>query len=134
MSTNSPAGPIHHIAMRVKDFERSVAFYTQVLGFKQTLCWEKQSTRATLIDSGNGCCVELFSEGKDGEKPEGHFLHLAFASSDCDAAVKRVSDAGYKVTMPPTDVTIPSNPGTPVRIAFVLGPDGETLEFFQNRK
>jgi len=133
MSAARPVGPIHHIAMRVKDFDRSVQFYNGLLGFKQTLSWENNSSRATMLDSGNGSCLEIFSAGKDGDKPEGHFIHLAFATADCDAAVKRVCDAGYKVTMQPTDVCIPSTPATPVRIAFVLGPDGETLEFFQTK-
>jgi glyoxylase I family protein len=132
--TKNPVGQIHHIAMRVKDFDKSVGFYTRLLGFKQVLYWEDKESRATMVDSGNGSCLEIFSGGKEGDRPEGHFLHLAFAVTNCDAAVKRVADAGHKVTMQPKDVTIPSKPPTPVRIAFFEGPDGEVLEFFQKRQ
>jgi hypothetical protein len=32
----------------------------------------------------------------------------------------------------PKNVTIPGNPPVNIRIAFVKGPDGEVIEFFEN--
>jgi len=38
-----------------------------------------------------------------------------------------------KIRMEPKDSDISSTPVYPVRIAFCLGPDGEEIEFFEER-
>ncbi len=60
-------------------------------------------------------------------------IHFALRTTNTDAATARAVAAGFKVTVPPKDVTIQGTPLTlPIRIAFVQGPDGEMIEFFQN--
>lgn len=126
-------GGFHHVAMRVKDFDASVEFYTGVLGFKKTISWGDGDTRAIMLDTGDGSCLEVFAGGSSEPKPEGAFIHIALCTDNCDAALDRVKTAGMEVTMEPTDILIQSSPPTPVRIAFFKGPDGEVVEFFQNK-
>lgn len=126
-------GGFHHVAIRVKDFDASVKFYTEVMGFKKTISWGEGDKRAIMLDTGDGACFEIFAGGTDDPKPEGSFLHVALCTGNCDAAIERVKAAGMQVTMEPTDVTIESSPKAPVRIAFFKGPDGEILELFQYR-
>lgn len=133
---NDPTGlsrGVHHVAIRTSDFDRSVAFYTDVLGFREAMRWGEDDKRSILLDAGDGSCVELFAAGRPGKKPEGHWLHLALTTDDVDAAIEAVRAAGATVTMEPTNIDIASRPPTPVRIAFFQGPDGEVLEFFQRR-
>jgi glyoxylase I family protein len=122
---------IHHVAIRVKDYDRSLAFYTAGLGFTPTLTWGEGDARAVMLDAGNGNCVEIFAGGADEAKPEGAWMHLAFCSDDPDAAYAHALAAGATEMKAPFSHVIPTEPPTPVRLAFVLGLDGEVIEFFK---
>ena len=124
-------GGFHHIALKAKDFDKSVEFYTKVLGFREKIRWGSGDKRAIMLDTGDGSCLEVFAGGADA--PAGMLLHFALRTSDCDAAVERVRAAGVEITMEPKSLDIPSDPITPVRIAFCKGPDGEQVEFFQSK-
>ncbi len=132
MSTSAING-FHHIAIRVGDFDKAVAFYTNGLGFDEKVGWGEGDNQVALMDAGNGNYVEIFAGGADGERPQGLVEHYAFRCSDVDAAVERAVAAGAVVTVDPKDVTIPSRPRElPVRIAFCKTPSGEIIEFFDN--
>jgi glyoxylase I family protein len=131
----------HHAALKARDFDESLKFYREGLGLVPKIAWGQGNARAVMLDAGNGNCLELFAggaarpprpAGSPGE-PEPPLLHLAFRTPSCDAALERARKAGAVVTDEPKTVTIPSTPPTTVRIAFCTGPDGETLEFFQER-
>ena len=122
---------VHHIAISASDFNRSMKFYTEGLGFRQTAAWGEGDQRAALLDIGNGVCIELFANGTKEAQTNEKIVHLAFSTTDPDSAYKNALDAGAISHMEPFDVTIPSEPPLPVRIAFVKGPDGEVLEFFK---
>jgi glyoxylase I family protein len=126
-------GGFHHLALRVRDFDASVKFYTEGLGFSEKLSWGEGAKRAVMLDTGDGNYLELFAGGTDEPKPEGAVLHFALRTANCDAAIDQARRAGAEVTVEPKNVDIPSRPAvTPVRIAFCKGPDGEIIEFFQN--
>ena len=129
-----PAGAgFHHVAIRAADFEASVAFYTEGLGFTEKISWGEGRGRAVMLDAGNDNYIELFANGAPGPKPEGAIVHFAVRTDDCDAAVARAEAAGGEITTPPTEVNILSRPHhTPAKLAFCTGPDGEVIEFFQN--
>ncbi len=126
-------GGFHHVAIRARDFEATVRFYTDGLGFTEKIAWGADNHRAVMLDTGDGNYLEIFAGGSAEPKPEGALLHFAIRTSDCDAALRRAAAAGAVVTMEPKSLDIPSRPGpTPVRIAFCKGLDGEVIEFFQN--
>lgn len=133
--TEQLAGPqgIHHVAMSVRDFDASLAFYQQGVGLTPCLTWGEGNARAVMLDTGNGSCLELFAGGPATPRPEGVYLHLALRVADPDAAYARALAAGATAMKPPFDFLIDSQPQpTPVRIAFCTGPDGEVLEFFRS--
>ena len=125
-------GGFHHIAIKCHDFDASVRFYTEVLGFREKLRWGEGDQRAVMLDTGDGSCMELFAGGSAEPRPEGAILHFALRSDDPDTALERARAAGAAVTMEPTTITIAAKTPTPVRIAFCKGPDGEVIEFFRS--
>lgn len=121
-------GGFHHVAIRVHDFDASVKFYTEVLGFTERVRWGDGDKRGILLDTGDGNYLEIFAGGTPGPKPEGAFLHLALRTDNVDAAVGVARAAGMEVTVEPKDVSL--GPVT-ARVAFFKGPDGEIIELFQ---
>jgi len=123
----------HHVALRAADFDASCRFYREVLGFRDVLAWGHGDGRAIMLDTGDGSCVEIFAGGDGAPKAEASILHFALRCGDVDATIDRVRAAGAEITVEPKDVTIPSDPPLPVRLAFFKGPDGEVIELLHDR-
>ena len=127
----------HHIALRCKDFDKSIAFY-QALGCSVTESWGDSVNRAAMLDIGDGGRIELFNRGAlektESDTQSGEWLHLALACDDPDAAFAAAVAAGATVKAAPYDTVLASENPMPIRIAFVYGLDGEVLEFFHVRK
>lgn len=122
----------HHTAIRSSRFDESVRFYTEVLGLKIKITWGEGSSRATMIDVGDGNYLEIF-ERPAFEPAESTILHFALRTDDCAGMTDRVRGAGRPITMEPKEVIIDSNKGpVPVKISFFTGPDGEVVELFEN--
>ncbi len=122
----------HHIAIAANDFDQSTTFYRDGLGFREVLAWGKVGDRAAMFDVGAGGRIEIF------ERPghilnQGQLLHFALRVSDCRKAHEAALAAGATEVRPPQELDIPSEPVHPVTISFVSGPDGEEIEFFQER-
>lgn len=129
-------GPgLHHVAIKVYDFDKTIRFYTRGLGLKKVYNWGKGDSRGALLDAGDGAYVEVWAGGKAPEegRDAGPIYHFALRVANTDAVFKKAVAAGGKPTVKPHDVTIPGKPPVTVHIAFCEGPDGESIEIFQNR-
>jgi len=129
MNSVIKGGGVHHFALHPYDFDRTVAFYTDVLGFKKNISWGEGKGRAIMLDIGDGGFVEIFADN-DGTMPV-IWSHLALKCDDCDAAYEAAISGGAKSLYEPRHVDIQCDPPTSARFAFVAGPDGEVIEFFQ---
>ncbi len=134
MADKQLRGPgFHHVAIRASDFDATVRFYEQGIGCTRRFGWGEGESRAVLMDTGDGSYVEIFGGRTGGEIPEGGIIHYALRVADADAAYERALAAGATPLAPPKDAS-PPNSDHPItfRVAFVRGPAGETIEFFQN--
>jgi glyoxylase I family protein len=126
----------HHVAMNVKDFDESVKFYREALGYGVAKQWGETGKRAAMIDVGGNSYLEIFEKPEEAAKAEegkAHLVHFALHCDDPDGAIEKVRSFGAKIRMEPKDIDIPADPAYPVRIAFCYGPDGEVIEFFKER-
>lgn len=132
----TPSTGLHHVALKTKDWERSLDFYREQLGFTLKVTWTMPTgKRAAMLDMGGGQYLEIFEDPAYTPAPDGALIHLALRTADVDIATARVRDAGMRVTVEPKDVTIQTTNDygpVPVRLSFFIGPSGETWEFFQN--
>ena len=120
----------HHIALDASDLDKSVEFY-KALGLTERVRWGEGESRAVMMNMGDGGCIEIFGRGEARERVDERFLHLAFKTDDVDGAYKAALDAGAISMREPCEVAPEgATPVIKMRIAFVYGPDGELLEFF----
>lgn len=120
----------HHIGLAVDDADRSLAFYTQGLGGKVTFSFPMSGSGKTiyLVDLGDNAVVEIIPRGLEGPESGARWVHIAVATDDTRAAYDLALRAGALAKSEPNDTML----GTmAVCNAFVTGPDGETIEFFQ---
>jgi catechol 2,3-dioxygenase-like lactoylglutathione lyase family enzyme len=71
-------GGLDHVALAVRDLDRSAAFYRDVLGF--TRVYEREWPVPVMMAAPGGTGVALFeaASGPDGVPPPVRVLHVAF--------------------------------------------------------
>ena len=125
---------ILHTMIRVGDLERSLRFYTEVLGMRLLRRHEYPEGRFTLAFVGYGpeseqAAIELTWNWDTARYDLGNaFGHVALEVPDAYAAVAEIKRRGGKVVREAG----PMKHGTTV-IAFVEDPDGYKIEFIQRR-
>lgn len=125
----------HHVCIKTRDWDRTMAFYKDTLGCVEKVAWRTAPARAAMLDIGSGDYIEVFEDLAYESAANGAIPHFALRTTRVDDVAARVRAAGAKITMEPKDVTIPNTtPLGPVaiRIFFCEGPNGEVIEFFQN--
>ncbi|MDD3763764.1 MAG: lactoylglutathione lyase [Nevskiales bacterium] len=122
---------ILHTMLRVGDLDRSIAFYTEVLGMKLLRRNDYPEGRFTLafVGFGNGDAeIELTHNWDTDHYDLGDgFGHVALEVDDAYRACDAVRERGGKVVREAG----PMKHGTTV-IAFVEDPDGYKIEFIQH--
>lgn len=129
-----PGGGCHHIAVQTRDWEASMKLYRDVLGMTVAAEFGSPERKIALLDMGDGSHMELFQPKADtpapgADAPNDPVTHFAIATTDTEAATERVRQAGYAITVEPKTVELSST--LTVTISFFLGPNGESIEFFQ---
>jgi glyoxylase I family protein len=122
---------LSHLGITVTDLDRSVAFYTGVLGFR--VCFESRGERWSRVGLAvDEVVLELFSAfpGGSAESPDmmypGEYGRpkIALTVADVDAAHAALTASGVAVIGP---VCV-----TPVsKLIFVLDPDGTLIQLHQ---
>ncbi len=121
-----------YTAIRVRDLERALQFYTKVLGMKLLARIKAAETKGEFAelkseDSENVLEINWYGEESPvaGPYSEGEELdHLAFQVEDLDAALRYLDEKGHPMTMGPIE-------SKHSRWAYVKDPDGIWVELFQ---
>lgn len=145
-------GPVHHVSLSVSDLDRSVRFYSELLGMRVTM-------RATVADDEHDAYLRLppgtegkvallqvgppvgavqliqWSNGANASPPKrpgnpGVFL-LAFELSgeDIDQLLARLAEHGVTPWTAPVESTIDGYGR--IRTVIVEDPDGTMIEFLE---
>lgn len=123
-----------HTMIRVGDLQRSIDFYTQVLGmrllrktdypsgrFTNAFVGYDEESRAAVLELTHNWDTKTYDMGSG-------FGHVAVEVEDAYKACEEVKKRGGKVSREPG----PMKHGTTV-IAFVEDPDGYKIEFVQRK-
>lgn len=121
-----------HTMLRVGNLQRSIDFYTKVLGMKLLRQQDYPDGKFTLAFVGYGAeidhtVIELtYNYGVEMYEMGGAFGHIAIEVEDAYAMCETVKKAGVKVLREAG----PMKHGNTV-IAFIEDPDGYKIEFIQ---
>jgi lactoylglutathione lyase len=123
---------ILHTMLRVGDLQRSIDFYTKVLGMKLLRTSENPEYKYSLAFLGYGSNPEhaelelTYNWGVDRYEMGSAYGHIAISAEDIYKTCEQVRAAGGNITREPG----PVKGGTTV-IAFITDPDGYKVELIE---
>lgn len=128
-----PVNSIHHIAISVRDLERSGLFYKDTFGFDEVQRFERKDLggRAVFLKLGD-MRIEIW-EFQNGIVPKDDptdlkiygMRHIAFSVTDLD---KAYADLKSKI-----EISEPRLGASGNRYCFISDPDGIPIELYENR-
>ena len=136
---------MHHSGVVVRDMEKALAFYTEVLGLKslgtaerrgapisQVVGYENAHLTRTMLATPSGTNVELlqYHSPPPADRPtqERSVLgasHIAFTVDDIEATFQELISRGARKLNPPVEV----EPGR--KVTYLQDPDGNWIELLQ---
>ena len=126
-------GRVLHTMLRVGDLDKSIAFYTDVMGMQLLRKHENTEYKYTLAfvgfgEESQGAVIELTYNWGTSEYDLGSaFGHIAIGVDDIYVTCDAIKAAGGNVSREPGPVK-----GGTTEIAFVKDPDGYMIELIQN--
>ena len=125
---------ILHTMLRVGNLQRSIDFYTQILGMQLLRQTENPQYKYTLAFVGYGANPEhaeielTYNWGVDSYEQGTAFGHIALGVPDVYAACEKIRAAGGNITREAGPVK-----GGSTVIAFVTDPDGYKIELIERK-
>ena len=122
---------IHHIAIICSDYQKSLDFYTKVLGFRvlAELFRSERNSYKTDLALGDTYVIELFSFPSPPPRPThpeaAGLRHLAFEVDHLDEEIKILEQLGIEHEPVRTDEY------TKKQFVFLQDPDGLPIELYE---
>ena len=122
---------LSHIAISCTDLERSIRFYTQVLGLEvnESLGLHKGNIKIAI---GAGTYIELFPFEMYQARNQGTLVHFALNVTCLNTAMAFLKSKGVPILRGPFDIRGFDEQTIARRVVFIQGPDGEEIELVQN--
>ena len=121
---------IGHVALKVADINRSLAFYRDRLGFQEMMHLDRDDGSLWLVylRITDTQFLELFPGGEGEEAPDPDrtaINHFCLETADLDATANALRAAGITLTVEPK-MGLDGN-----RQCWIADPDGNRIEFMQ---
>ncbi|OOE12257.1 VOC family protein [Fictibacillus arsenicus] len=120
---------IEHTGIMVTNMEKSLSFYTEILGLKLLDRFDHTSVPVELVFLGleEKVLVELIAGYPEEVTNEGKVHHLAFSVTNIEEKFEILKGKG--VQLKDNEITeLPNG-----KYFFFYGPDEESLEFFERK-
>ncbi|MGI0117025.1 lactoylglutathione lyase [Zooshikella sp. RANM57] len=123
-----------HTMLRVADLDKSIDFYTRIMGMKLLRKSENTEYKYTLAfvgyqDETAGAVIELtYNWGVDQYDQGNAFGHIAIEVDDVYKTCEKIRTAGGVITREPGPVK-----GGTTEIAFVRDPDNYAIELINSK-
>lgn len=121
---------ILHAMIRVKDIEKSMRFYCELLGLKKTREIKGEDYILHFLGDGEGSfeieLTENFETPQNGYENGNAFGHFAFETKDMDEFDKKLKAFGSEYLYEPYIMEEANS-----KIAFIKDPDGNEIEIIQ---
>lgn len=119
------ARSIDHVNLSVCDLDKSIEFYSRLLGIEIKEQGEGNGTRWCILGAPDRFYVCFFEVAGGVFKPNDiHINHVGFVVDDIDEAVRRIHGLGLRLEFNDAPVQWPRS-----RSAYVKDPDGILIEF-----
>lgn len=125
-----------HTMVRVSDLDRSINFYTEVLGMQLLRRKEMPAGKFTLVFLGYGpeettAVLELtYNWGRDEPYDLGNgYGHIAIEVDDIYEACEQIRNMGGEITREPGPMK-----GSSTHLAFCRDPDGYMIELLEKKQ
>ncbi len=121
-----------HTMLRVGDMQRSVDFYTRVMGMQLLRTTDRPEQKYALAFVGYASNPEqaelelTYNYGVDRYEMGGAYGHVALGVADIHATCEQIRAKGGNITREPGPVK-----GGNTLIAFITDPDGYKIELIQ---
>lgn len=123
-----------HTMIRVGDLQRSIDFYTRIMGMKLIKTMDFPESRFTLAYLGyesNPAQAELeltYNYGVDSYEMGNAYGHIALSTDDIYGLCDKLRTAGVGITREPGPLK-----GTDIVLAFLEDPDGYKIELIEQK-
>lgn len=115
---------LSHIGLKVKDLNKSVRFYQELLQCENLKTFEADNFRAVIVKC-RGNTIELIEDSQAKKKPVGVIEHIAFKVEDIEEEVGKLRASGVEC------ISKSIENFENLKLFFFRGPDGEMLEFIE---
>jgi catechol 2,3-dioxygenase-like lactoylglutathione lyase family enzyme len=112
-----------HTALRVRDLEGAVRFYTTVVGLNE----QRRGANGVWLDGVQ--LVQAPAEQDPANK--GVLDHIGFALHNLDEVVESLTTNGVELEARVRETTLPN--GQPMRLVFFKDPEGNRIELTERR-